>query len=343
MVKKEEIDKKNIKEDARQLEKRYLKRLKQKEIKKKEKEKKEKEKKGQEGSNFTKKIFSEQAKELVKKGYFDSLEESLRKANLMHTVNGYVSTMIFTFFVSLGISFLIMIFLIFFNVLPNPPFFVLATESPLIRLIKFIWIPIVIPLISVASVYFYPSLEEKSAAKKIDRELPLATLHMSSVSGSMVNPTEIFRIMVSTGEYPSLQKEFTKLINQINIYGVDIVTALRNVAGNCASKRLSELYNGLATNIRTGGDLPQFFNKRADTLLFEHKTEQKKEAKASETFMDIYISVVITAPMILMLLLMMMKISGLGIQMSTSQISLIMILGVIVINIAFLVFLQVRK
>ncbi len=341
MKKEEEINKEFIEEGARQLEKHYLKKLKSRQIEEKSKEEAEKKEKG--GIGFSKRVFSEQAKKLVKKGYFDSLEGNLRKANLMHTVNGYASTVIFTFFVSLGISFIILLFLIFFNILSNPPFFVLATENPLIRLIKFIWIPIVIPFISAAAVYFYPTLEEKSVAKNIDRELPLATLHMSSISGSMVNPTEIFRIIVSTEEYPNIQKEFIKLINNINIYGVDIVTALRNSAKNCASKKLAELYNGLATNIRTGGNLPEFFNKRADTLLFEHKTEQKKEAKSSETFMDIYISVVITAPMILMLLLMMMKISGLGIQMSTTQISLIMILGIVVINIAFLVFLQVRK
>ncbi len=58
--------------------------------------------------------------------------------------------------------------------------------------------------------------------------------------------------------------------------------------------------------------------------------------------MDIYISVVIAAPMILMLLLIMMKISGLGIGFSTGMIGLIMALGVSMINVVFLVFLNVR-
>jgi hypothetical protein len=59
--------------------------------------------------------------------------------------------------------------------------------------------------------------------------------------------------------------------------------------------------------------------------------------------MDIYISVVIAAPMILMLLLMMMKISGLGISLSTAMISFLVAGGVGMINVLFLVFLQVKQ
>ena len=85
------------------------------------------------------------------------------------------------------------------------------------------------------------------------------------------------------------------------------------------------------------------FDKRSQTLLFEHRLEREKQAKAAETFMDIYISVVIAAPMILMLLLMMMRISGFGFALSTSMITLIMVLGVSLINILFLAFLHLKQ
>ena len=191
--------------------------------------------------------------------------------------------------------------------------------------------------------YLYPSLEKSSAELRINEELPFATIHMSAISGSMIDPSKIFNIIISTKEYPYLEKEFKKLINEINIYGYDFVSALRNSASNSPSKKLSELFNGLATTINSGGDLPEFFDKRSQTLLFEHGLEKEKKTKAAETFMDIYISVVIAAPMILMILLMMMKISGLGISLSTSMISLIMVLAVTTVNIVFLTFLHLKK
>ena len=78
-------------------------------------------------------------------------------------------------------------------------------------------------------------------------------------------------------------------------------------------------------------------------MLFENRLEQEKKTKAAETFMDMYISLVVAAPMILMILLMMMKISGLGIQMSTKMITIIMVGAVTLINIVFLGVLQLRK
>ena len=186
-------------------------------------------------------------------------------------------------------------------------------------------------------------MEKKTLENRINRELPFATIHMSSISNSMIEPSKIFSIIISTEEYPNLEKEFTKLFNEVNVYGYDLVTALRDMAFNSPSRKLAELYNGLATTITSGGDLPEFFDKRAQTLLFEHRLETEKHSKAAETFMDIYISVVIAAPMILMLLLMMMRLSGLGISLSTGMITLVMVLGVSLMNVLFLSFLHLKQ
>jgi len=186
-------------------------------------------------------------------------------------------------------------------------------------------------------------LEKKSNEGKINAELPFATIHMSAISGSLVDPTKIFNIIISTKEYPYISREFTKLLNQINIYGQDLVTALRELSFSTASSKLSELLNGLSTTINSGGELSEFFEKRAESLLFDYRIEREKQTKAAETFMDIYISVVVASPMILMLLLMMMKISGMGISFSSAMISLIMVLGVSVINVMFLVFLHLKQ
>ena len=95
--------------------------------------------------------------------------------------------------------------------------------------------------------------------------------------------------------------------------------------------------------MNSGGNLSEFFDKRAESLLFEHKIQKEKQTKTAETFMDMYISIVVAAPMIFMLLLMMMKISGLGISLSVSMISLTMVLGVSMINIIFLAFLHLKQ
>ena len=288
-------------------------------------------------------LFSDISTSLASKNRFRNIQEDLVKANLNFLLRSYISVTILTTTISFFFAILIFIFLLFFNISAQIPFVTASLEPVLTRIIKTIWVIAVLPLSVFTLMYFYPSLERDSVAKKVEVELPFATINMAAISGSMIDPTKIFTIMISTREYPNLEKEFTKLLNSVNILGYDLVTALRDSTGNTASKRLAELFNGLATTITSGGDLPRFFQERAQSMLFDYNLEKEKSTKTAETFMDIYISVVVAAPMILMLLLMMMRISGLGLALSTGMITLIMILSVIGINIAFLTFLHIKQ
>lgn len=336
-----------LEKEITDLEKITIKRLldaeeKEEEEKKKKKEKEESEK-NKDYLKFASRMFSKVSGKLNKGERFSELESNLIKANMVYTSQGYFSIVLLNTVIAFFIAIFLALFFLYFNVGANPPF-ITGVQEPLgARLPKVIWMVFLFPLATFLFSFFYPSMEKSSVEKKINTELPFATINMAAISGSMMNPSQIFKIIIATGEYPELRKEFTKLMNQINIYGYDFVSALRKSAENTPSEKLSELYAGLANTITSGGNLSAFFNKRADNLLFEHKMEREKSTKTAETFMDIYISIVIAAPMILMLILMMMKVSGLGVSLSTKMISLIMVLAVSAINVGFLVFLHLKQ
>ena len=329
-----------------ELERGTLRRLKEKREEKEKKKQEEKKKKEKDEKSYLRtasKVFSQTSKKIIDKGSFKDLEDNLIKANMNYTSNGYLSIIFFNTLLAFFISLFLVLFFSLFSIGANPPFITSASGSFLSNLISLLWMVILLPLIVSLFSYFYPQLEQRSVEKKIETELPFATINMAAISGSMIDPSQIFKIIIATGEYPELRKEFTKLMNQINIYGYDFVSALRNSAQTTPSEKLSELYSGLANTITSGGDLAAFFDKRSENLLFEHKMERQKSTKRAETLMDIYISVVIAAPMILMLVLIMMKVSGLGFSLSTNMITIIMVLGVSVINIGFLVFLHLKQ
>lgn len=302
-----------------------------------------KERKPSEYLKFANKVFSKTAGKMLNEKTMDQLERDLIKANLQFTPRSYLSFTMLTTCVAFLIGIVIAIFFFFFNITSNLPFIVMNTGALSTRLLVSVLIILLVPVLTFVIMYMYPNTEKSSAGNRIDEELPFATIHMSAISGSMIDPSKIFDIIITTHEYPLLEREFKKIINEINLYGYDLVSALRNSAYNTPSRKLSELLNGLATTINSGGYLPEFFDKRSQTLLFENRLEQEKKNKGAETFMDIYISLVIAAPMILMILLMMMKISGLGISMSTQMITIIMVVAVTMINLMFLAFLQLKK
>jgi flagellar protein FlaJ len=190
---------------------------------------------------------------------------------------------------------------------------------------------------------FYPSTEASTVEQQIDYELPFATIQMSAIAGADIEPSNIFRIIAMSKEYRFISRESKKLMNQINLYGYDLVTALKNVARSSPSKLWADVLNGISTTIRSGGDLGKYLSKRAETLLFDYRLKREKATKAAETFMDIYISVVIAAPMLMMLLLILMNVSGIGFNMSNLGITVLVVSIVALINILFLVFLQMNQ
>lgn len=289
------------------------------------------------------KYFLENAKNLIKKGYFKPLADDLKRGNFDILFETYVAMTLLSLLVSFFVSLILAIFLIFFKIGLDWPFITLYTGGYLMRILYVAWIPIVVPVLAFFGFYYYPSTEKSSIARKIDQELPFAAIHMSSISGSGIEPSGIFKIIALEKEYPYLRIEVRKVLNQINIYGYDLVTALNNVSKSTPSTKLGDLFSGVASTITSGGNLSDFFEKRAETLLLGYRLDRERFTKLAETFMDIYISVVIATPMILMLLLVILSISAPGVGLSPNLLTFIIVMAVVVVNAFFLIFLHLKQ
>ncbi|MDP2924827.1 MAG: type II secretion system F family protein [Nanoarchaeota archaeon] len=299
-------------------------------------------------AKLSNKIFRNLSNGFINKGYFSNLNRDLRKINSPFVLSTYVSIIFLTTFLSFFLSIILLITLLFFNlslimpfITPLPP-----DTSVLMRLVNFFWVIFLIPLSTAAFMYFYPSSESKSLGKRIDQELPFITIHMSAIATSGVEPLSIFKIIMKNEEYVNTNIEFRKLMNLINFHGKDLVTALKDASKSSPSNKLKELFEGLATAITSGGSLKDFLNKRADNLLFDYKLERERYTKTSETFMDMYISIVIAAPMILLMLFVIMGSTGtlsnfLG--LTVDALNYLIILAIAVLNIGFLIFLKLKQ
>nr|AQS33449.1 hypothetical protein [uncultured archaeon] len=289
------------------------------------------------------KFFLNSSIKAIHKGYFKGLSSEIRKANLDILFETYIAMLFFSTVLAFVFGIIVYVVFIFVDFGFAWPFFSAYDGSYLIRMGKIAWILLAVPLATYLLLYIYPSTEKKSIGKSIDQELPFAVIHMSAISGSGIVPAEIFKIIGTSREYPYLRREVRKILNQINLYGYDLVTALINSAKAAPSERLAELFSGLATTITSGASLMEFFEKRAETLLMNYRLEREKYTKIAETFMDIYISVVIAAPMVLLLLLIMLSITGADIIFSPGQLSFLVVLVIGLLNVFFLWFLQLKQ
>jgi len=317
-----------------------------KKLKKKSKKKVKKNKLRERSNTYGKlsnKFFFGVSNTWIKRGSFKSLRLNLIRSNMSILTTTYISMMLFSIILSLIIGFFLIIFLMFFTIGLEFPFIIFYSGGFFDRILQTFWIIFALPLVTFIGFYFFPGAERRSLEKKIDQELPFVVIHMGSISGSGIAPIEIFKILGLGKEYKHTKKEMMKIINQTNLYGYDLTTALRNVARATPSAKLSELLNGISITINSGGDIKRFFEKRAESLLLEYRLEREKYTKNAETFMDIYISVVIAAPMILLMLLIMIAVSGIGTGFTINELSFGVIGIVGILNIIFLTFLQLKQ
>lgn len=277
---------------------------------------------------FANRIFRNVSNNLVKKGYFDMVNLELRKITSSMVTAGYVSVILLSTILVAILALIVGIILMFLKV-------------DIIIALSLIFLA---PIIAFFLLYSYPSSQRKSLEKEINQELPFVTIYMSAIATSGIEPSRIFGIMVSTKDYPATQREMKKLLNYINFYGYDLVSALRIVSKNNPSKRLALLLNGLATTITSGGGLNNFLDKHAETLLFDYRLERERYTKIAETFMDIYISVVIAAPMIMMMLFVLLGLTGFGGGFfSPGILSGLIVFIVSALNILFLLFINMKQ
>jgi len=256
------------------------------------------------------------------------LNQDLKKANIRFLLSTYLSMAIMSMILSFVVGILIFVIIILIN-----------SNN---------WIYFLIPFgltgLTMTGFYLYPASEADAVQKKISQELPFAAIHMAAIAGSNIEPTKIFKIIAASKEYTNIGKEMKKIIAQVDIYGYDLVTALKNVARQTSNKKLAEMFSGFATNIATGGELKNYIEKKAENYLLDYRLEREEYSKTAGTFMDIYISILIAAPLILMMMFIVMNVAGLGMGgLSITSLLFLSIGGIIIVNIIFLAVLNAKQ
>ncbi len=267
---------------------------------------------------------------LANKKFFQNYKYTLRKADIPMLFSSYLSLIFF-------ITFLAFIFSLFFSV-----FISIGAKNLALTLLRNIGLALLFTLFIFLLLYFYPSIIVRNEERKIEAELPFAALYMASISSAGVQPLKVLNLLAASKEYRAVGKQIKKVTNQINFFGMDVVSAIKTTNKMIANKKLVELLNGLATNIVTGGNLMSYFEEQAKKALTDYKVSREKFTESAGIYSDIYTGLLIAAPLIFMLVLVIINAFGgtiMGLTIST--ISVIGLLLLVLLNIIFLIYLEI--
>ncbi|MCJ7697294.1 MAG: secretion system protein, partial [Thermoplasmata archaeon] len=92
---------------------------------------------------------------------------------------------------------------------------------------------------------YLPDFYIKKRAANIDRFLPYAVNFISTMAIAGVSPADIFRSFSTINIYGEVQIEAKKIIKELDVMGIDTITALKQAIENTPSKKFKSFLQGI--------------------------------------------------------------------------------------------------
>ncbi|MEM0231298.1 MAG: type II secretion system F family protein [Candidatus Woesearchaeota archaeon] len=266
--------------------------------------------------------------------FFKTIYKNLRGADVRMLSNTYANMMVF---------FSIVAFI--FGIGIGLPVSVALGNGIALAIIKSVILGIIFGAACTYGFYAYPKLQMQQRIRSIKSNLPFALNHMAAISSSGSPPIMIFKLIGSSPDYGEISVEFQKIVDYVEIFGFDPVTAIKNVASNTPSKELKELLEGLVSTLKAGGEIKSMLRQKAEEALNNYRLELQNYNETIATYSDMYTGILIAAPLFFIVTLAMVSI--LGGNVGNMNIGTLMVVSTYVaipiLNVLFLVFLEMSQ
>jgi len=245
---------------------------------------------------FSYKLLNEHVKFMHPK--LSSLEKSIKQAMMPIPFEVYVSSMVF-FSMIAGVCGTIMGFIAtqFINIQPASIGFLLPLITGLMLFGMTFGVLQIIPIFRV-----------KNRAAKLNEEIPHFIGYMSTLATCGLSLEGIFKAIAREETDEDIVKDSRFIVRNIDILGMDLITAIRDLINRTPVGPYSELLDGAIVTVSTGGDLKEYFNATAKVQLAEKKMLLQKTTESLGSVAEIYTILLIVFPLLAVIMLSIMGI-----------------------------------
>jgi len=159
-----------------------------------------------------------------------------------------------------------------------------------------------------------PRAKAKARGKKIDKYLPYAANFINTMSVAGISPAEIFEALSNVELYGEIQKEAQKIAIEINMMGIDTITALKNAINISPSDKFKEFIQGILAVIQSGSELGPYFDRCVERYMTNDLVERKKDLESLAIMAESFVVTVIAFPLFLVIIISVMGLTSGGID-----------------------------
>jgi flagellar protein FlaJ len=148
----------------------------------------------------------------------------------------------------------------------------------------------------------YPGLEAGNRRRNIDASLPYAINYITSMSTAGITPAEVFRLLGSSPIYGQSAVEARYIAREIDIFGRDLIDALRLVSASTPSRRMKEFLQGTMASVASGGNITEYFRTKAEQYALENRQTQKMFLETLALVSESYVTAMVAGTLFLIIL-----------------------------------------
>jgi flagellar protein FlaJ len=165
---------------------------------------------------------------------------------------------------------------------------------------------------SLIGFYMYPLLRADSLKRDLEEGLPFTTGYLSILAGSGVPPAQMFRSLAQLDSKLAVSKEAKLIVRDVELFGVDIVSALESVSKRTPSERFKEFLEGFIATVHSGEDLTKYLSERSRLYMRLKRMALRRLGDTLGVLAEFYVVMLVAGPLILVVMLGVMAMLGGG-------------------------------
>jgi len=233
---------------------------------------------------------------------FEDLGLNLQKAGLKVNFKAYLSLTLFaTSFISVTALIFIPCLLTFVFNIPFFPAVLFGVGGGLFAV-----------AFAIIGFYFYPIYRADKLKREVEDELPFTTGYMAILASAGVSPEKIFYSISNLSLPLTVSEEAKNIVRDVNLFGLDIISALEKTSKRTPSERFREMLEGFISTIHSGGNLAAYLREKSGQHMNLKRISLHKFSDTLSVLSEFYVSLLITGPLLMVIMLAVMAMLGGG-------------------------------
>jgi len=225
-------------------------------------------------------------------------KDYLERAKIKIYPETYVSLMFFIASLTLPASIISLVILYLYGFIP----IIFLVPVPFYVMIGFLLIPI-----SRAS----------ERASNLEREMPFASAYISVMASGGIAPYTSFKRLAEVELMPAMRGEAREIIKDVEIFGIDPLTAIENAAKKNPLDVYKDFLSGYASTVIIGGDIGHFLERKAEDIFKTRAMRVKAAAERLGMLLETFIIVMVLMSLCFYILFSVESIYSVGMSMGS--------------------------